>query len=66
MEAKEIVKFIVIAVVALIIFGTLIDYGAYYTSSTKTPHVTGLGRVIVDLMVPILAIVVLLVYLGYA
>jgi membrane protein DedA with SNARE-associated domain len=65
MDIKDVVKFIVMAVVALIIFGTLVDYGAYYTSSTKTPNVTGLGRVIVDLMVPILAVVVLLIYLGY-
>lgn len=66
MEIKEVVKFIVIAVVALIIFGTMIDYGAYYTASAKTPNVTGLGRVIIDLMVPILAVTVLLIYLGYA
>lgn len=63
-SGSALVKFIIMAVIGLIIFGSLIDYGAYYTSSTKTPNVTGFGRVIVDLMVGILALVVLLMYLG--
>lgn len=61
---SSIVKTIIILVIGLIIFGSLVDYGAYYVSSGQTPNVSGFGRVIVDLMVGILALVILLMYLG--
>jgi len=63
-SGSGLVKTIIVMVIGLIIFGSLVDYGAFYTSSGQTPNVTGFGRVIVDLMVGILALVVLLMYLG--
>lgn len=61
---SSIVKTIIILVIGLIIFGALVDSAGYYTASAQTGNVTGFGRVIVDLMVGILALVVLLMYLN--
>jgi len=64
-SGSSLIKTIIILVISAIIFGSLIDYAAYYTSATKTPNVTGFGAVIVQsLFIGVLALVVLMMYLG--
>ena len=60
MDAKSLIVFIVIAVIGLIIFANMIDYVAYYTASGQTGNVTGLGRVMLDLIVPIFILAIIL------
>ena len=70
MDAKALILFVVIVSIALVIFGNLIGQLSNYLvvgggTDNVTANVTGLGRVMLDLIVPILILVVILIIINY-